>query len=358
MKTMFKTWTFVASLMLPWSSVWAQPVQIGYTNCIAVESYSQSLINDITRFRWFFAHASVGGNMIDEINELRVLNSPRNPLRSASEDDTPPASTENGVIYEYMRGNPGAKEKFDSFGAYVTNGWRQPRIHLALNKLCYIDQDADVDYYLGSMKNLEAAYPETVFVYMTMPLTTASDDDNRKRNVYNDAVREWTRTNSLVLFDLADIEAHDTNGIPCLFTNSGRVCQRMYDGYSNDGGHLGPEGRKLAVSGFYALGSALLGADRDHDGMSDGLELIAGTEPTRGSSVFKMQASSAPEGGIALNWPSATNRLYTLQRGASLWMPDSFTNVLTDVPATPPANAFTDSPTDPGPFFYRLEVHQ
>jgi hypothetical protein len=358
MKTMLTTCLFTASLMLTLPSVFAQPVQIGYTNSVAVGAYSQALLDDVGRFRWFFAHASVGGNMVDEMSEMRAISSVHYPLRPVAVEGTPPASTDNGVVYEYMRGNPGAQVKFDSFGAYVTNGWRFPNVHLALNKLCYVDQDADVEYYLGSMVKLEAAFPETIFVYMTMPLTTASDDDNRKRNVYNDRVREWTRTNNLVLFDLADIEAHDTNGVSCLFTNAGRVCQRMYDGYSNDGGHLNPAGRRLAVFGFYALGAALLSTDRDGDGMSDGLELIAGTEPMRGSSVFKMQATNRPEGGISLNWPSATNRYYTLQRGANVAIPESFTNVLTDAPATPPVNVFTDSPAEPGPFFYRLEVHQ
>ena len=358
MKMMLKTFLFASSLMLavPWT--FAQPVQIGYTNCAAVGSYSQSLINDISRFRWFFAHASVGGNMIDAIDTLWQTSKTQYPLHSMAEGEMPPALTQNGVIYEYQRGNPGAQEKFDSFGTYVTNGWRFPKVHLALNKLCYIDQDADVDYYLGSMTHLEAAFPETVFVYMTIPLTTATDDDNRKRSVYNDRVREWTRTNNLVLFDIADIEAHDTNGVSCLFTNSGRVCERMYDAYSSDGGHLNTEGRNLVASGFYALGAALLSADRDNDGMSDGLELIAGTAPTLGTSVFKMQASNAPEGGIVFQWPSSANRLYTLQRGTNVAMPDSFTNVLTDVPATPPMNVFTNSPSDPGPYFYRLQVHQ
>ncbi len=358
MKAMLKTCLVAAGLIFALPSAFAQPVMIGYTNCVAVSSYSQSLINDITRFRWFFAHASVGGNMIDGIDMLRQSNRNQFPLIPVSEDEMPPASTQNGALYEFMRGNPGAQEKFDSFGAYVTNGWRYPKVNLVLDKLCYIDQEADLGYYLASMARLEAAFPETVFVYMTMPLTTDTDENNLKRNIYNDGVRDWTRTNNLVLFDIADMEAHDTNGVPSEFTYSGRVCQRLCDTYSSDGGHMNDAGKVLTANGFYALGAALLAVDRDRDGMSDGLELIAGTVPTSASSVFNLQASTAPEGGVALSWPGTTNRLYTLQRGTNLMVPESFTNIVTDLLATPPSNSYTDSFTETGPFFYRLQVKQ
>jgi len=38
-------------------------------------------------------------------------------------------------------------------------------VNIAMNKLCYIDQHASFKYYLHSMTNLEAAFPQTVFVY-------------------------------------------------------------------------------------------------------------------------------------------------------------------------------------------------
>lgn len=357
MKMMLLAVFFLTNLFLMLPSVHAQPILIGRSNCVAAATYSQSLINDITRFRWFFAHASVGGGMIDGIDMLRQLKGTLYPVFPVSEDGTPPATTQNGALYEYMRGNPGAQEKFDSFETYITNGWRYPKVNIALNKLCYIDQDADLAYYLDSMTRLEADFPETVFVYMTMPLTTDTDENNYKRNLYNDGVRDYVRTNNLVLFDIADIEAYDTNGVATVFTYNGRSCQRMCEFYSSDGGHVNDAGKTITALGFYALGAALLAADRDQDGMSDGLELIAGTEPMRESSVFKMQASMTTE-GAALSWASASNRTYTLQRGTDVMVPESFTNIVTDLPATPPVNSYTNSFTETGPFFYRLQVKQ
>jgi hypothetical protein len=241
----------------------------------------------------------------------------------------------------------------------VSNGWRFPLVNLAMDKLCYIDQNADLNYYLSSMTVLEAAFPETVFVYATMPLTTATDSDNYLRNVYNDGLRDWVRTNNRVLFDIADIEAHDTNGVRCTFTYSGRVCERLFEGYSSDGGHLNTPGSQLVACGYYALGAALLAADRDHDGAVDGYELLAGTVPTDGSSVFRFTAvGMAGPSGLTLQWASATNRLYTLQRGANPAVPASFTNLVLDAAATPPLNLYTDSAAGADSGFYRVRVRQ
>jgi lysophospholipase L1-like esterase len=107
------------------------------------------------------------------------------------------------------------------------------------------------------MTNLEAAFPETVFVYMTMPLTTASDWENGLRNGFNERVRDWTRQTGRVLFDLADIEAHDSKGELCSFSHRNKTRAKLAESYSNDGGHLNETGRQLVAQGFYALALAL-----------------------------------------------------------------------------------------------------
>jgi hypothetical protein len=238
---------------------------IGYTNCLAVTSYSQSLMNQIGQLRWYFAHASVGIYIMDGIADLHAMNPTFYQIQSAAEDGTPPSTTTNGIIYEYMRGNPGWQAKVDTFATYVGNGWRSPKVNLAVNKFCWIDPDANLSYYLNSMTNLEAASPATVFVYTTVPLTTIAYNDpadSYLRNVFNDGLRAWVRANSRVLYDIADIEAHDTNGVLCTFTYNNRVCQCLYPGYnaSGDGGHPdSPYAYRLLASGLYALAAATTG---------------------------------------------------------------------------------------------------
>ena len=112
------------------------------------------------------------------------------------------------------------------------------------------------------MTNLESAFPATVFVYMTIPLTTAADGENYLRNAFNDRLREWTRQNGRVLFDLGDIEAHDAGGKVSTFSYRNKTCQRLCENYTADGGHLNPAGRQLVARGFYALAAALVEKSR------------------------------------------------------------------------------------------------
>jgi hypothetical protein len=359
MKRMLSPLLFVSSVLVFQFSASAQPIMVGFTNCLATANYSQPLMSEIGQFKWFFAHASVGGNMMSGVSTLRAINTNFYQIRGVSDDSAPPATTQTGVVYDYSRGNPGWQSKFDIFRSCVSNGWRYPKINIAVDKLCYIDPDANLDYYLNSMTVLETAYPETVFVYMTIPLTTSEDSDNYSRSVYNDSLRDWVRTNNRVLYDIADIESHDTNGVRCTFTYNGRLCERLYSGYSSDGGHLNTPGSQLVASGFYALAGALLAADRDGDGVTDGHELIAGTSPVSANSVLKVNATAGTgSGSLRLQWNSSSNRLYRLQRGTDLFNAASFTNLVLDAAATPPLNTFTDSPPAAGTFFYRVGVRQ
>jgi hypothetical protein len=237
-------------------------IRIGYAECASAKRHPKAMLQKIGELKWYFAHASVGSNMIDGITDLHARDKGAYPFQSVSASKAPPAATQAGAIYEHNRGNPGWKAKFDRFESCVSNGWHYPAINIAINKLCYIDQYASFKYYLHSMTNLEAAFPDTVFVYTTMPLMTNADSDNFLRNAFNDRLREWTRQNGQVLFDIADIEAHDSNGKVCTFQYRNKTYQKLCDSYTADGGHLNEVGRQLVALGFYALAAALLARER------------------------------------------------------------------------------------------------
>jgi hypothetical protein len=360
---------FLGVIILGWQIVsgrfaYGQSVWIGYTNCLAVTNYSQQLMNQIGQLKWFFAHASVGDCMMTGITALHQMDTNFYPLQGVAVGGTPPGTTQTGVIYDYMRGNPGWQVKVDTFQSYTSNGWCFPRVNLALNKMCFIDPDADLNYYIKSMTNLEAAHPETLFVYATMPLTVRNYDSDYNlylRNSYNNGLRAWISTNNRVLFDIADIEAHDTNGMPCTFIYSNQVYQQLYSNYNTgDLGHPDTAyAEQLLAKGFYALAAGLMTVDRDHDGVSDGQELIAGTCPTDPQSVLKLTPPKIIGSGMALlQWGGASNRFYTLQRSTNVVSAPDYTNLLLDVQATPPVNSYTDSLGGNGPFFYRVRVRQ
>lgn len=237
-------------------------IHIGYAECLSATNCPKAIYEKIGQLKWYFAHASVGANMMDGITDLHAMDKELYRFQGVSAQKTPPASTQVGVIYEHNRGNPGWKAKFDGFESCVSNGWHYPAINIAMSKLCYIDQHASFKYYLHSMTNLETAFPETIIVYTTMPLMTGADADNFLRNAFNERVREWTRQNGRVLFDIADIEAHDPNGKLCTFQYRNKTYQKLCDSYTKDGGHLNETGRQLVAKGFYALAAALIDKER------------------------------------------------------------------------------------------------
>lgn len=54
-------------------------------------------------------------------------------------------------------------------------------------------------------------------------------------------------------------------------------------------------------------------ADSDSDGMDDDLELIAGTSPTNGASLFTVHCEVQPSGGRILSWHGVNERYYTFE---------------------------------------------
>jgi len=103
-----------------------------------------------------------------------------------------------------------------------------------------------------------------------------------------------------------------------------------------------------------------LGADPDHDGLSNLQEYLAGTEPTNAASVMALCAvTNAPavaSNGFAVSWWSVAGRTYTLTRSTNLLVGFTY-NVRTNIPATPPANTEVDTNvTGPGPWFYRVRL--
>lgn len=249
---------------------------IGHADVETVSTYPQPLMEQIAQFRFFFAHASVGENMVNGLADLHRINPDYYRLKPAPVGATPPEATDPGTVYDFSRGNPGWQAKVDAFSTYVSNGWHHPKVDVVLNKFCYIDQDADVDYYIRSMAGLEAAHPDTVFVYMTIPLkvsggslrnllSTTEKSQNYQRNVFNDHLRGWASANNKIVFDIADIEAHDTNGVVRTFKYNDRLCQELCDSYTADGRHLDDPsgvGRRQVAKGFYALAAALLNGRR------------------------------------------------------------------------------------------------
>lgn len=264
---------FAALAALP-----ARATVIDHTSVAAVSGYSQSTMDAIGELNVYFAHASVGGNMMEGLDGLHFGNPAFYQLSSAWASGTPPASVLNGRVYENDRGNPGWQNKLNLFDQALTNGWAG-KVDLAMDKFCYIDQDANAATYLSFMQGLESRFAGsgTRVVYATMPLTTGDGSDNILRNDFNNAVRSFVATHSdRLLFDIADIEAWDTNGVEHTFVSGTDAYQQLFSGFTSDGGHLNSLGSERVALGFYAVAhAALVPEPETYASLLAGLGLLA-----------------------------------------------------------------------------------
>jgi hypothetical protein len=253
--------SFATSLVATLGMLQAHAAVIDHNSVDAVSSYSQGAMDKIGDLNYFFAHASVGGNMVAGLDALHANNANFYQLQTASASSTPPATVLDGWVYESNRGNPGWQQKLNEFDQALVNGWAG-KVDLAMDKFCYIDQDAIAKDYLPFMAQMEGklklAGSGTRPVYATMPLTTGSGSDNILRNNFNTAVRSFVAGSSdRLLFDIADIEAWHTTGVQHTFVSGGKTYQQLYSGFTSDGGHPNGVGSQR-VLGFYAVANAAL----------------------------------------------------------------------------------------------------
>ena len=97
-------------------------------------------------------------------------------------------------------------------------------------------------------------------------------------------------------------------------------------------------------------------ADPDGDTLNNWMEWVAMTAPNASSSCFRVTAigMSDPSRPV-LHWPSASNRVYHVTRGARPAGP--FAGVASNLTASPPVNTYTDTlDAATGPAFYRVHV--
>ena len=232
-----------------------------------LDTFPQGTMDLVGQQKWLFTHASVGGNMVDGMNDLNSLNPTRYQLDtsavgytgsgSAQRANDPPAPTVAGTVYECNRGNPGWADKLHCFSNSVTvSGWNKEndKVDFAMDKFCYIDPTANTNVYIETMNNLSGAYPLTKIVWMTIPITTSTGGgDQDARNDFNKFIRSYCAGNDINLLDIADIEAHDTNNVEYTYIYNGHTNQTMWSAYSSDGGHLNTLGRQRVAKGWYAM---------------------------------------------------------------------------------------------------------
>jgi hypothetical protein len=222
----------------------------------------------LSKRKIFFAHQSVGFNIIEGIRDImQEISLVQLQIRETSE----PGDFGQPVFAHVLSGNNQDPEsKIDAFQKHMESGLGN-KADIAFFKFCYVDITASTDVdavfskYQATMAALRTTYPRTTFIHFTVPLTTLQSglrglvkrvigkpigiEDNLRREQFNAKLRDAYQAQG-TLFDLAGAEATSPSGIASAFTIKGETCIQLYPGYTCDGGHLNETGRKKVAAQF------------------------------------------------------------------------------------------------------------
>lgn len=231
----------------------------------------------VAKSRIFFAHQSVGDNIIGGVRELYGA-SDVNPIQIV-QTRAPVTGSPAFLAHTHIGVNGDPLGKIRDFEA-VLGGSLAGDIEVALIKLCYVDIVASSDVnavfgaYSSTLQRLEAAHPKTIFLYTTVPLTTdrnwkstvkswlGRDDetgpaDNMARERYNRLVRQ-RYAQSGRLFDIAAVESGRLTNDPSTRREGDDSFYVLNRALSVDPGHLNELGSRAAAATFIRVVSAAL----------------------------------------------------------------------------------------------------
>lgn len=225
-------------------------------------------LEQLAQRRVFFAHQSVGANLIEGLQALARDNGVPLQLRDVARDANVPNQT-FGHVFVGENGKPLAK--LDEYRDRLAKQQSTPP-DLAMVKLCFLDFTADTDpkavfaRYQADLAALRAQLPTTRFVHVTTPITTIESGpkawlkrlsgrlpwgvvENQKREQYNQLLRT-AYAGREPLFDLAKLESTAQDGSRTLTTSGNTQTAALTAAYTSDGSHLNEHGERIAARGL------------------------------------------------------------------------------------------------------------
>jgi len=210
---------------------------------------SQATLSKINEKRIYFAHQSVGYNILDGISDLSLELKVKDLNKSYF-------SESSFFLHSIIGKNTKPLSKLKDYSNKLSNDLGD-NIDIAILKLCYVDINRTTDIpelfkaYRETYNILNTRFPEVTFVHFTTPLTTRQrglktmikriigkeirgDKDNLNRQQFNELVRK----NYDIVFDLAEIESTRPDGTRTTHTLEGQKYYSLFPEYSSDGGHL------------------------------------------------------------------------------------------------------------------------
>jgi hypothetical protein len=251
-------------------------------------SSSTLLVSDrLAQARVFFAHQSVGENIIDGLVSMQEGDGPRrlNVMELGGAASVPGPS----FLHARLGVNGDPRSKTDAFVRALEGGLGE-RVDIAFQKYCFVDieassnVDAIFDYYRASIDRLENEFPHVTFVHVTAPVTAVESGpkalikkligrtpdnyaDNFARERFNERLRH-EYGGRRPLFDLAALEASRDRSAPERVTLGGTTGYALLPEYTSDGGHLNEPARKRVASALLSFLSGVLDSRPHGEGIA------------------------------------------------------------------------------------------
>jgi hypothetical protein len=221
-----------------------------------------------SRTKVFFAHQSVGMNVLDGVRGVYAAHGLAEPM--VEQDGTEPGPDGGFIDHVFIGQNGKPWGKIQDFDARMRSGTGQ-QVDVAMMKFCYVDITSSTDVeslfatYRETMAALERDFPKVTFIHVTVPLTTGQGllsklksmltgsngygpADNAAREQLNTLIRREYAGHHL--FDLAAVESTAPDGSRAAGTYQGQPYFRLYDGYASDPGHLNAGGARVTAAAW------------------------------------------------------------------------------------------------------------
>lgn len=217
----------------------------------------------------FFGHQSVGGDLLNGIEDLKVdypwLQIKIKELKDVDDFSQPSLS------HSYVGQNEKPKTKSAAFKEILETDL-MGRADIAALKFCYIDFNINSDVenifneYVAGIDSVKDKNPDLIIIHFTVPLTTVQSgvkawvkgilgrpigglESNIKRNEYN-LMLEKKYSGKDLIFDIARFESTIDGGERQEFQKDGTVYYSLNPEFTYDGGHLNETGRKYIAEQF------------------------------------------------------------------------------------------------------------
>lgn len=218
----------------------------------------------------FFGHQSVGRNILDGLISL----SKDYPGIDLEALEFTGGIQKGAFLHAPIGKNMDPESKIQGFVQYMQQGVGG-QVDIAFFKFCYVDitSQTDVDklfhQFQEAMDDLANAYPDTLFLHTTVPLTIVQTGprawvkriigrplggyaDNIQRNRYNTLLKQHYQAKAPI-FDLAMVESIRPDGKLNSFHHKGNSFHALVPEYASDGRHLNETGARLAAAEMIAV---------------------------------------------------------------------------------------------------------